>query len=58
MLDVGKMIDGYDILRELAGEDGVIVPGHDPLVFERFPPATSALSGIAVSLHRSHTAET
>lgn len=53
VLDVGKMIDGYDILRELAGEDGVIVPGHDPLVFERFPSATSALSGIAVSLHRS-----
>ncbi|MDG1489726.1 MAG: N-acyl homoserine lactonase family protein [Actinomycetota bacterium] len=57
VLDVGKMIDGYGILRELAGEDGVIVPGHDPLVFERFPPATSALSGIAVSLHRSDTAE-
>jgi glyoxylase-like metal-dependent hydrolase (beta-lactamase superfamily II) len=57
VLDVGKMIDGYDTLRELAGDHGVIVPGHDPLVFERFPSATSALSGIAVSLHRSSATE-
>jgi glyoxylase-like metal-dependent hydrolase (beta-lactamase superfamily II) len=50
VFDVPAMIAGYDILRSLAGPHGVIVPGHDPLVFERHPPADPALSGIAVRL--------
>ena len=44
------MIAGYDRLRSLAGSGGVIVPGHDPMVFERHPPADPSLSGIAVRL--------
>ncbi|WP_421726174.1 N-acyl homoserine lactonase family protein [Bauldia sp.] len=35
--DVGQMLRGFDRLRELAGNDGRIVPGHDPLVRERYP---------------------
>lgn len=27
----------FDRLRERAGSDGRIVPGHDPLVREKFP---------------------
>jgi len=48
--DLSKMIEGWDTLRRLASPDGVIVPGHDPLVFERFPPSSSELEGIAVRL--------
>jgi glyoxylase-like metal-dependent hydrolase (beta-lactamase superfamily II) len=50
VFDVPAMIAGYDRLRALAGPGGVIVPGHDPMVFERHPPADASLSGIAVRL--------
>jgi glyoxylase-like metal-dependent hydrolase (beta-lactamase superfamily II) len=48
--DVGAMVAGYDTLRKLAGRDGVIVPGHDPMVFERHVAADPSLNGIAVRL--------
>ena len=48
--DLSKMIQGWETLKELAGPDGVIVPGHDPLVFDRFPASTPDLKGIAVRL--------
>jgi glyoxylase-like metal-dependent hydrolase (beta-lactamase superfamily II) len=50
VFDVPAMIAGYDRLRSLAGPGGVIVPGHDPMVFERHPPADPSLSGVAVRL--------
>ena len=48
--DVGAMLDGFDTLRRLAGPDGVIVPGHDPLVFERHAAADPSLTDIAVRI--------
>ena len=48
--DVGAMLDGFDTLRRLAGPHGVIVPGHDPLVFERHAAADPSLTGIAVRI--------
>lgn len=50
VFNVPEMIAGYDVLRSLAGPGGVIVPGHDPMVFERHPPADPTLSGIAIRL--------
>jgi glyoxylase-like metal-dependent hydrolase (beta-lactamase superfamily II) len=50
VVDVGAMLDGYDTLRRLAESPGAIVPGHDPLVFERYPAAAPGLEGIAVRL--------
>jgi glyoxylase-like metal-dependent hydrolase (beta-lactamase superfamily II) len=50
VFDVGEMIGGYGRLSALAGPDGVIVPGHDPLVFDRHPVADPSLSGVAVRL--------
>jgi hypothetical protein len=44
------MVAGYDRLRELVGRGGTIVPGHDPLVFERHAAADPALSGIVARL--------
>jgi glyoxylase-like metal-dependent hydrolase (beta-lactamase superfamily II) len=50
VFDVSAMIAGYDRLRALAGPGGSIIPGHDPLVVERHPPADPSLAGIAVRL--------
>lgn len=47
---VGDMIDGYRKLADLADSPDHIIPGHDPLVLERYPPSTPELAGIAVRL--------
>ncbi len=36
--DVAQMMEGYRILEQLADGPDHIIPGHDPLVRERFPP--------------------
>jgi len=51
VFDVGAMIQGYDTLRRLAPAPDAIVPGHDPLVLLRYPPAAPGLDGVAVRLH-------
>lgn len=48
--DLPASYDAFDRLRALAGPSGVIVPGHDPLVMRRFPPAAPGLEGIAVRI--------
>ncbi len=51
--DVPGMVAGYRRLAELADAPELIVPGHDPLVMRRYPPASAGLEGIAVRLdHR------
>jgi glyoxylase-like metal-dependent hydrolase (beta-lactamase superfamily II) len=50
--DVGAMLDGFDRLLGLASSPTDIVPGHDPLVLERYPPAGAGLEGVAVRLDR------
>jgi glyoxylase-like metal-dependent hydrolase (beta-lactamase superfamily II) len=50
VFDVGAMVQGYDTLFRLASTPDAIVPGHDPLVLERYPPASAGLEGIAVRL--------
>jgi len=47
---VADMVDGYRKLRALADSDGHIIPGHDPLVLERYPAPSGSLQGIAVRL--------
>ena len=39
VVDVEDMLKGYDVLTRLAGERRLVVPGHDPLVRQRFPVA-------------------
>lgn len=48
--DVEATLRGYDRLRALADSPEHVVPGHDPLVMARFPPAGPGLEGIAVRL--------
>jgi glyoxylase-like metal-dependent hydrolase (beta-lactamase superfamily II) len=47
---VPDMVQGYRRLRELADSPAHIVPGHDPLVLERYPAPSPGLEGIVVRL--------
>ena len=47
---VPDMVHGYRRLRELAHSPGHIIPGHDPLVLERYPAPSPALQGIVARL--------
>jgi hypothetical protein len=53
------MYGAFDRVHELAGASeppALVVPGHDPLVMERHPPAAPGLEGLAVELTRRVTA--
>lgn len=57
--ELPRMYLAFDRLRELAGEEGVIVPGHDPRVRERFAPwaddgAIVPLSPAALRAQEAH----
>jgi glyoxylase-like metal-dependent hydrolase (beta-lactamase superfamily II) len=47
---VGDMLEAYDTLRAHAPSPQHIVPGHDPLVMRRYPPAKPELEAIVVRL--------
>jgi glyoxylase-like metal-dependent hydrolase (beta-lactamase superfamily II) len=47
---VAAMVDGYARLRDLAASADHIIPGHDPLVMQRYPAPAKELEGIAVRL--------
>ena len=44
------MMEGHRTLEKLASSPAHIIPGHDPLVMERYPAAAPGLEGIAVRL--------
>ena len=48
--NVGDMLDSFDKLRRLAETPMHIVPGHDPLVMERYPAPSAGLEGAVVRL--------
>jgi glyoxylase-like metal-dependent hydrolase (beta-lactamase superfamily II) len=48
--DVEATLRGYDRLRMLAPSLDHIVPGHDPLVLQRYPAPSRSLEGVAVRL--------
>ena len=47
---VADMVEGYARLRALADSASHIIPGHDPLVLERYPAPSRDLEGIVVRL--------
>lgn len=55
--NVADMFEGYRIVRELADSADHVVPGHDPLVMQRYPAPSADLQGIVVRLDvaPSHT---
>ena len=48
--DIGGVLEGYRKLFALAESPAHIIPGHDPLVMQRYPAASGDLEGIAVRL--------
>lgn len=50
ILDLSRVLEGYDTLRRLADSPRHIIPGHDPLVMARYPAVSKELEGIAVRL--------
>lgn len=55
VVHVGEMLEGYDRMRRLVAEPARIVPGHDPLVIERFPAPEARLEGAVVRLDLGQT---
>ena len=51
--NVGELLQGYSILHKLAGPGRRIVPGHDPLVLERYPELSEATKGWIARLDRN-----
>jgi glyoxylase-like metal-dependent hydrolase (beta-lactamase superfamily II) len=43
--DVEAMLEGHRTLHKLASADDLVIPGHDPLVLQRFAPASPELAG-------------
>jgi glyoxylase-like metal-dependent hydrolase (beta-lactamase superfamily II) len=48
--DLRQMYEAFDLVRSLADSPDHIVPGHDPEVMKRYPPAKPALEGVAVRI--------
>jgi glyoxylase-like metal-dependent hydrolase (beta-lactamase superfamily II) len=44
--DVGRMVEGWQRLRQLADSPEHVIPGHDPQVLERYPAPSPELGGI------------
>ncbi len=47
---LGDMFEAFGTVRRLASHASLIVPGHDPLVMNRFPAVRSGLEEVAVRL--------
>ena len=47
---VTEMVDGWRKVRSLASDPRHVVPGHDPLVMQRYAAPDAALEGIVVRL--------
>jgi glyoxylase-like metal-dependent hydrolase (beta-lactamase superfamily II) len=48
--NVEALLEGYRTVQRLAPSPDHIIPGHDPLVLTRYPPAGRGLDGIAARL--------
>lgn len=47
---LGEVLEGYARLLALAASPRHVIPGHDPLVAQRYPAVSPELAGIAVRL--------
>ena len=48
--NVGDMLNAYGTLQKLASSPNHIIPGHDPLVLQRYPAVRSELQGVIARL--------
>ena len=47
---ISEMLEGHRTIQRLADSPEHVVPGHDPLVMDLYPPPTPELNGVVVSL--------
>lgn len=47
---VGDVLEGYETIKRLADSPQHIIPGHDPAVTTRYPPARPGLGGVIMRL--------
>lgn len=45
LYNLAELLEGYDRLRELASSDRHVIPGHDPLVIDRYAAMNAASAG-------------
>ncbi len=50
VVDVARMLRGFEILESLADGPDHIIPGHDPLILKRFPPEAGHPDTVRVDL--------
>jgi hypothetical protein len=50
VVDVARMLNGFEILESLADGLDHIIPGHDPLILKRFPPEAGHPDTVRVDL--------
>ena len=50
VVDMARMLDGYDTLETLADGPNHVIPGHDPLVLSRFPAVSGESDIVRVDL--------
>jgi glyoxylase-like metal-dependent hydrolase (beta-lactamase superfamily II) len=48
--NVGDMVEGWRRAQALADSSAHVIPGHDPLVMERYPAPATTLQGAVVRL--------
>ena len=48
--NAGDMLQGFCKISELASDNSLIIPGHDPRVMDLFDAPKKALEGIVVKL--------
>ncbi|MGH9680713.1 MAG: N-acyl homoserine lactonase family protein, partial [Candidatus Acidiferrales bacterium] len=48
--NIADMLEGYNLLYQLADSGKHIIPGHDPLVMKFYPTAESETQGVVVRL--------
>ena len=48
--NVGDMLEGFSTVKRLATSPRHVIPGHDPLVLQRYPAPKPELEGTAVRL--------
>ena len=50
VLNIGDALDSFRKVERLAASPRHIVPGHDPLVMQRYPAVSPSLKGVVVRL--------
>ena len=52
VISTAETLESYEVVRGAAASAEHIVPGHDPLVLERYPSPSPSLKGLVVRLDR------